>query len=82
MRLVRWLRDVGLFMLMVSSVAVGWQGWVALVFGGVLCKLVLVVWSLTSVGKLCRCGSGADCCWLKVGGLSRGMWVDGVGRRE
>ena len=53
-----------------------------LVFGGVLCELALVVWSLTSVGRLCRCGSGADCCLLKVEGLSRGMWVDGVGRRE
>ena len=47
--LVRWLGNIGLFMLVVRSVAVGWQWWVALKFGGVLFELALVVLSLTSV---------------------------------
>ena len=82
--LVQWLGNVGLFMLVVRSVAVGWQWWVALIFGGVLFKLALVVLSLTSVGRLCRLGhwSVAECCWLKVAVLSLGMWVVGVRRRE
>ena len=71
-----------LFKLVMRAVAVGWQLWMTLVFGGVLFELALVVWSLTSVGRLCRCGSGAECCWLMVLGCSLGMWVDGVGRRE
>ena len=79
MLLVQWLGNVGLFMLVVRSVAVGWQWWVVLIFGGVLFKLALVVLSLTSVGRLCRCGSVAECCWLKVSVLSLGMWVVGVG---
>ena len=64
--LVRWLGNVGLFMLVVRSAAVGWQWWVALVFGGVLFKLALVVLSLMSVGRLCRLGRWlvAECCWL------------------
>ena len=84
MLLVRWLGNVGLFILVVRSVAVGWQWWVALIFGGVLFKLALVVLSLTSVGRLCRLGrwSVAECCWLKVSVLSLGMWVVGVGWRE
>ena len=79
--LVRWLGNVGLFILVVRSVAVGWRWWVALIFGGVLFKLVLVVLSLTSVGRLRRWGrwSVAECCWLKDSVLSRGMWVVGVG---
>ena len=79
--LMGWLGNVGLFMLVVRSVAVGWQWWVALIFGGVLLKLALVVVSLTSVGRLCRLGrwSVAECCWLKVSVLSLGMWVVGVG---
>ena len=56
MLLVRWLGNVGLFMLVVRSVAVGWQWWVALIFVGVLFELALVALSLTSVGRLCRCG--------------------------
>ena len=55
-----------LFKLVMRAVAVGWQLWMTLVFGGVLCELALVVRSLTFVGRLCRCGSGAECCWLKV----------------
>ena len=53
----------------------------ALVFGGVLFKLALVVLSLTSVGRLCRLGRWfvSECCWLKVSVLSLGMWVVGVG---
>ena len=84
MLLVRWLGNVGLFMLVVRSVAVGWQWWVALIFGGVLFKLVLVVLSLTSVGSLCRLcrWSVAGCCWLMASVLSLGMWVVGVGGRE
>ena len=84
MLLVRWLGSVGLFTLVVRSVAVGWQGWVALIFGGVLFELALVVFSLSSVGGLCRLGrwSVAECCWLMVSVLSLGMWVVGVGRRE
>ena len=72
-----------LFMLVVSSVAVGWQWWMALIFGGVLFKLALVVLSLMSVGRLCRlCRCSVDgCCWLMVSVLSLGMWVAGVGRR-
>ena len=66
MLLVQWLGNVRLFTLVVRSVAVGWQWWVALIFGGVLFKLVLVVLSLTSVGRLCRLGRWlvAECCWL------------------
>ena len=77
MVLVRWLGNVGLFMLVVRSVAVEWQWWVALIFGGVLFKLALGVLSLTSVGRLCRLGrwSVAECCWLRVSVLSLGMWV-------
>ena len=84
MLLVRWLGNVGLFMLVVRSVAVGWQWWVALVFGGVLFELALVVLALTSVGRLCRLGrwSVAECFWLMVSVLSLGMWVVGVGWRE
>ena len=84
MLLVRWLGSVGLFMLVVSSVAVGWQWWMALIFGGVLFELALVVCSLTSVGRLCRLDrwSVAECCWLKDSVLSLGMWVVGVGRRD
>ena len=84
MLLVGWLGNVGLFMLVVRSVAVGWQWWVALIFGSVLFELALVVLSLTSVGRLCRLGrwSVAECCWLMVSVLSLGMWVVGVGRRE
>ena len=75
MLLVRWLGSVGLFTLVVRSVAVGWQWWVALIFGGVLFKLALVVLSLTSVGRLCRLGrwSVAECCWLEVLVLPLGM---------
>ena len=84
MLLVRWLGGVGLFTLLVRSVAVGWQWWVALIFGGVLFELALVVLLLTSVGRLCRLGrwSVTECCWLKASVLSLGMWVVGVGRRE
>ena len=84
MLLVCWLGNVGLFMLVVRSVAVGWRWWVALIFGGVLFKLVLVVLSLTSVGRLCSMGrwSVAECCWLRVAVLSLGMWIVGVGWRE
>ena len=59
-----------LFMLVVSSVAVGWQWWMA-----------LVVLSLTSVGSLCRLcrWSVAECCWLMASVLSLGMWAVGVG---
>ena len=45
MLLVRLLGNVGLCMLVVRSVAVGWQWWVALIFGGVLFELALVVLS-------------------------------------
>ena len=84
MLLVRWLGNVGQFTLVVRSVAVGWQWWVALIFGGVLFKLALVVLSLTSVGRLPRLGrwSIAECYWLMVSVLSLGSWVVGVGRRE
>ena len=84
MLLVRWLGNVGLFMLVVGSVAVGWQRWAALIFSGVLFMMALVVLSLTSVGRLCRLGrwSVAECCWLKVSVLSFGMWIVGVGWRE
>ena len=52
-----------------------------LIFGDVLFKLVLVVLSLTSVGRRRRWGrwSVAECCWLKDSVLSLGMWVVGVG---
>ena len=78
--LVAWLGNDGLFMLVFRSVAVGWQWWMALVFGGVLSKLALVALSLMSVGRLCRLGRWlvAECCWLKVSVLSLGMWVVGV----
>ena len=49
MLLVAWLGNVGLFMLVFRSVAVGWHWWMALVFGGVLFKLALVVLRLMSV---------------------------------
>ena len=64
--LVAWLGTDGLFMLVFRSVAVGWQRWMALVFGGVLFKLALVVLSLMSVGRLCRLGRWlvVECCWL------------------
>ena len=84
MLLVRWLGNVGLFMLVVSSVAVGWQWWMALIFGGVLFGLALAVLSVTSVGGLrglCR-WSVAECCWLMSSVLSLGMWVVGVGGCE
>ena len=84
MLLAQWLGNVGLFMLVVSSVAVGWQCWMALIFGGVLFELALVVLSLTSVGRLCRLcrWSVAECCWLMSSVFSLGMWVVGVGGRE
>ena len=81
MWLVRWLGNVGLFMWMDSSVAVGWQWWMVLIFGGVLFELALVVLSLTSVGRLCRLcrWTVAECCWLMASVSSLGMWVVGVG---
>ena len=65
--LVAWLGNVVLFKLVVRSVAVGWQLWMALVFGGVLFKLALVVLSLMSVVRLCKLGRwlvAVWCCWL------------------
>ena len=84
MLLVRWLGNVGLFILVVSSVAVGWQWWMALIFGGVLFELALMSLSLSSVGGLCRLGrwSVAECCWLMASVLSLGVCVVGVGGRE
>ena len=43
MLLVRWLGSVGLFTLVVRSVAVGWQLWIALMVGVVLFKIGLRV---------------------------------------
>ena len=54
--LVAWLGNVVLLKLVVWSVAVGWQLWMALVFGGVLFKLELVVLSLMSAIRLCKLG--------------------------
>ena len=45
MWLVWWLGTVGLFMLVVSSVSVGWQWWMVLIFRGVMFELALVVLS-------------------------------------
>ena len=56
MWLVRWLGTVGLFMLVVSSVSVGWQWWMVLIFGGVMFELALVVLS----GVLALAGDGVD----------------------
>ena len=56
----------------------------ALIFGGGLFELALVVLSLTLVSSLCRLcrWSVADCCWLMASVLSLGMWVVGVGGRR
>ena len=64
--LVAWLGNVVLFKLVIRSVAVGWQLWMALVFGSMLFKLELVVLSLVSVIRLCRLGRWlvAVWCWL------------------
>ena len=64
--LVAWLGNVVLLKLVVRSVAVGWQLWMALVFGGVVFKLELVVLSLMSVIRLCKLGRWlvAVWCWL------------------
>ena len=79
--LPEWLGSVVLFKLVVRSVAVGWQLWMALVFGGVLFKLELVVLSLVSVIRLCKLGLWlvAVWCWLWVSVMLVGMWVVGVG---
>ena len=71
-----------LFKLVVrSSVAVGWQLWMALVVGGVLFKLELVVVSLMAVGKLCKLVLWLVdvCCWLWVSVMLVDLWVVGVG---
>ena len=72
---------VVLFKLVVRSVAVGWQLWMALVFGGVLFKLELVVVSLMSIIRLCKLELWLDAvwCWLWVSVMLVGMWVVGVG---
>ena len=48
------MANVVLFKLVVRSVAVGWQVWIALVVGGVLFKLELVVVSLMAIVRLCK----------------------------
>ena len=72
--------NVGLFALVVVSVALGRLWWVALGLGGVLFELALMSLSLSSVGR--RRGLGrwavAECCWLMVSVLSLGRWVVGV----
>ena len=72
---------VVLFMLVVRSVALGWQLRMALVVGGVLFKLELVLLSLMSVIRLCKLGLWlvAVWCWLCVSVMLVGVWVVGVG---
>ena len=80
MWLVRWLGNVGLFALVVVSVALGRLWWVALGLGGVLFKLALMSLSMLAVGRLCGLGrwAVAECCWLMVSVLSLCRWVVGI----
>ena len=65
-----------MFKLVARLVAVGWQLWMALVFGGVLFKLELVVLTrMAVVRRLCELGR-----WLvAVSVWSIGVWVIGMG---
>ena len=69
-----------LFKLVVRSVAVGWQVWIALVAGGVLFKVELVVVSLMVSVGLFKLNSRlvAMWCWLWVSLMVEGMWVVSV----
>ena len=67
--LVRWPGNVGLCRLVDGSVAVWWQCWLVLVFGGLLFELVLVS-LMVSVG-LCK----SECRSVDVRWRWRLSWV-------
>ena len=84
MWLVQWLGVVGLFALVVRSVAVGWLRWIALRLGGVLFELALMGLLMLAVGGLrgLGCWAVAECCWLMISVLLLGRWFVGVCRHK
>ena len=74
------MADDVLFKLVIRSVAVGWQLWIALVVGVVLVGMELMVLSLLGSVVLFKleCRLVAVCCWVWESLMMEGMWFVGV----